>query len=198
MLKVESPYRMSSGEHNDRWAALSVFPGRRDGYFVELGAADGFRCSACQMLERWRGWRGICVEPNPAFYGDLKRNRPGSPCVRACVTGRTGTVRFLEDEWLSRVVGESESRATQEVPSYSLADLLNEYDAPATVDYLVMDIEGCEKEVLSAYPFGQRQILAISTEGAAARHIRGRTVSSVPATASTRHGRGSRTSCTAR
>ena len=54
-----------STEGQDRWVALEAFPGVRDGYFVDLGAADGVRKSNTKVLEDL-GWSGLCVDPFPA------------------------------------------------------------------------------------------------------------------------------------
>lgn len=41
------------------------FGGKRDGFFVEVGAWDGEHISQTAWLERERGWRGACFEPFP-------------------------------------------------------------------------------------------------------------------------------------
>src|SRR6476661_8398176 len=49
----------------DRWVSESVFPGVRNGYFLDVGSADGFLNSNTWALEQ-RGWTGICVDPFPS------------------------------------------------------------------------------------------------------------------------------------
>src|SRR5438270_7132790 len=44
---------------------LNAIIDRDDGYFVEAGAHDGFTQSNTYWLERFRGWRGLLVEPMP-------------------------------------------------------------------------------------------------------------------------------------
>jgi hypothetical protein len=54
--------------NNDRWIAEYIFPGKRDGYFLEAGAANGKAASSCYVLEQEFGWTGICVEQVQLFF----------------------------------------------------------------------------------------------------------------------------------
>ena len=60
--------RFPSQIGQDRWVAEVVFPGVTNGYFLDVGSADGFVNSNTWALER-RGWSGICVDPFPANMG---------------------------------------------------------------------------------------------------------------------------------
>src|SRR5207249_10419961 len=44
-----------------------------DGFYVEAGANDGFEQSNTYWLERFRGWRGVLVEPVPELYQEVLR-----------------------------------------------------------------------------------------------------------------------------
>ena len=73
----------------DLWILHSVHPGVTDGFFVDLGSADGVRISNTWALER-NGWTGICIDPFP-------RNMAGRTCrVFAEAVDNIGgeTVRF--------------------------------------------------------------------------------------------------------
>src|SRR5207244_2036350 len=47
----------------------------RDGFYVEAGANDGFDQSNTYWLERFRGWRGVLVEPVPELYREVLREQ---------------------------------------------------------------------------------------------------------------------------
>lgn len=38
--------------NNNRWIAEYVFPGKQNGYFLEIGAANGKAASSCYVLEQ--------------------------------------------------------------------------------------------------------------------------------------------------
>ena len=48
----------------DRWVAEKVFPGVKDGYFVDVGSGHGTKDSNTKALEAL-GWSGVCVDPFP-------------------------------------------------------------------------------------------------------------------------------------
>jgi len=52
--------------------------GQEGGFFVDVGASDGVRLSNSFFLEKFRGWRGICVEAHPDYYRLLVENRPSA------------------------------------------------------------------------------------------------------------------------
>lgn len=54
---------------------VKLFNGKRNGYFLDIGAYDGVYFSNSLTLEKSLGWEGICIEPNPLVYGQLKSNR---------------------------------------------------------------------------------------------------------------------------
>lgn len=57
-----------SQNYQDKWiAALARHNGwdKSGGFFFDLGAFDGLKCSNSALVEKQLGWRGICVEPRP-------------------------------------------------------------------------------------------------------------------------------------
>jgi hypothetical protein len=167
--------------NNDRWIVEYIFPGKRNGYFLEAGAANGKECSSCYVLEREFGWTGICVEPSDYFFETLVANRPNSICDRVCLSDRPGTVIYIEgsDEtispYLSGIKSNLETVKSQgkevvqkgkavEKTAITLATLLDKHHAPQVIDYAAFDIEGSELAVLAVFPFDRYLFLALSLE----------------------------------
>ena len=60
---------------------------KRNGYFVDLAANDAVKISNTYALERYFGWNGIAIEPNPAYWEGLSYRK----ChVVAAVVGKQG------------------------------------------------------------------------------------------------------------
>jgi FkbM family methyltransferase len=167
---------------NDLWISEVVFPGKRKGYFVEAGAADGMGGSSCFFLEKKLGWKGICIEPSEQFFKLLSEKRPKSIHVNACLASSPGTVEFVEApldgemspylsgvrDVLLRFKHEAEAVVdagkTVSRPSVRLVDVLDVHKAPHDIEYGAFDIEGSEYEALRDFPFDRYRFLALSFE----------------------------------
>ncbi|PCH75566.1 MAG: hypothetical protein COC12_00010 [Rhodobacteraceae bacterium] len=168
--------RATSQLGQDLWV-LEQTGHKQGGFFVEFGATDGVLLSNTFLLETGFGWTGICAEPNPQFFRKLRTNRS---CITVpdCIMGRTGqTVEFiLADEYggaaeFAHNDNHSTKRAafqangeTITLQSISLEDLLKKYGAPQTIDYLSIDTEGSEYEILKAFPFDEWDIRLLTVE----------------------------------
>lgn len=150
---------------------------KRDGFFVEFGATDGVLLSNSWLLEKEFGWQGICAEPNPEFFAQLQVNR-NCQTVPDCVLGKTGdTVEFIlageyggvaahakaDDHTQTREAFEGEG-AVISVQTISLDDMLKKYNAPHYIDYMSIDTEGSEYEILRNFPFQDWDIQLFSIE----------------------------------
>jgi FkbM family methyltransferase len=118
------------------------------------------------LLEKEHGWKGILAEPLPRFKEALETNRTASLDFR-CVSSISGeTIQFGEVEdfpalstavklkdqdsvWKQR----RQNPRVHDVTTVALDDLLNEHNAPEQIDYLSIDTEGAEYEILSHYSF---------------------------------------------
>jgi FkbM family methyltransferase len=129
---------------------------KRNGYFVEFGACDGVYLSNTYQLELRYGWSGIVAEPARTWHSKLTSNRKCAVDLR-CVWNRTGdNLIFNETEnpeqsAINSFAGLKGRNYT--VPTVSLNDLLSEHNAPRQIDYLSVDTEGSELEVLRQFDF---------------------------------------------
>lgn len=167
---------------NDLWVREIVFPNRRNGYFIEAGAADGVRESSCFLLEKQLGWRGICIEANDQFFAKLTKSRPNSVHENVCLGNESGWVEFavsseknggnpflsgVRQSLEERKEGGGEVLASASIvrkPAATLAELLRKHAAPKVIEYAAFDIEGNEFEALRSFPFEEYRILAMSFE----------------------------------
>lgn len=154
---------------------LSQLRYKRGGYFVEFGATNGIDLSNSYLLEKRFGWTGILAEPAVCWHRALRENRRCHIETR-CVWRDSGTtLAFVESDApeLSTIEGYADNdghrHARQHgrgysVPTISLLDLLDRYDAPQIVDYLSIDTEGSEYEVLRTFDFNAYRFNVITCE----------------------------------
>ena len=141
---------------------LGLLSAQRNGFFVEFGATDGVQRSNTFLLEKRFGWTGILAEPALVWHQALKESR-NCAIDHRCVAGDGGQlVAFLEaeDAELSTLAKFRDAdRHHREglnytVETVSLNDLLVEHRAPQGFDYLSLDTEGSEIEILENFDLG--------------------------------------------
>lgn len=151
----------------DRLLDTVVFRGMEGGVVLDIGAHDGTTFSNSLAFERDRGWRAVCVEPNPAVFATLAATRPNATCLNVAVGDRVGTLPFTQvagaPEMMScladaatpahreRIAAEVARHGgtvrTIEVPVTTLGALLAETGL-SEIHLLSIDTEGSEATIL--------------------------------------------------
>lgn len=154
---------------------LSELDFKQNGFFVEFGASNGFDLSNSYLLEKDFGWNGILAEPAKRFHDELKRNR-SCHIETDCVWRDSNSVlnfNEVDNAVLSTISAFNDSDyhrssrkegTTYDVHTISLIDLLIKYNAPRTIDYLSIDTEGSEYEILRDFDFDRYQFNVITCE----------------------------------
>lgn len=142
----------------------------KPGFFIEIGADDGISLSNTKALED-QGWTGICVECSDNFV-KLQRNRK-CITVNACVWSTTGIIVDFGQTPVKSLSGITSCYADQhdrtravvtKRTTTSLNDILIANAAPAHIDYLSIDTEGSELEILSALDFNRFTFTCMTIE----------------------------------
>jgi FkbM family methyltransferase len=133
------------------------FRGAARGYFVEVGANDPFERSQTWHLEKL-GWTGVLVEPQPDLAAKLVGARRAMVFAAACSSpdnaGTTmqlhvaGPLSALNRE---RMAAGVEPESIVEVPVRTLDGILEEAGAQPPIDFISIDVEGHELEVLHGF-----------------------------------------------
>jgi len=149
-------YYSQHGEDNLLW---QVFGDKTDGYFVDIGALDGTFFSNTYSFAQ-HGWKGICVEAHPHFYPILQKNRPESVNVHVAIgnkneknspfyaagRGSFSSLYPAAKNFFTRKFkhfGVHYKQTT--VDQSTLTSLFDAYLPPGqSVDFMTIDIEGCE------------------------------------------------------
>lgn len=177
---IEKPIFYDENSHSqlqqDRWV-LSELSNKTRGFFVEVGALDGRHLSNSLLLEKDFGWNGILVEPNPTQSEAIRTARSAPLCARPVdsATGRSVLMRYVIDNpeyssMASRAYSDlhAETRRKESVEieqaTISLNDLLEAYNAPTEIDYISIDTEGNEFDILTTFDFERYNVRLFSVE----------------------------------
>lgn len=105
------------------------------GFFVDVGAYDGIESSNTYALEL-AGWNGICFEPNKDAFEKLNKNR-------RCITS---------DLFISHQDGVTSKLSTALMACSFI------------IDYLSIDVDGGEMDVLMGMDFKEHKVRLITIE----------------------------------
>jgi FkbM family methyltransferase len=162
----------------DRWV-LQMLKGKRGGYFVDIGAFDGMNLSNTYVLEKNYEWMGICIEPSQPSFELLQKNRD---CIAdsSCVYGSEKEIDFIDakeyggiqstlttpyTDLLEKCLGiDHDSIVPSKKKTTTIASLLKKYQAPSIIDYLSIDTQGSEYDILTAFPFEVHHCLTMTIE----------------------------------
>ncbi len=141
---------------------------------MDVGAHDGLSLSNSYFLEENLGWTGIAVEPMPHAIENFRAIR-SCEAVEGCITGVSGKRKFMiiqgEDMrsalieprgWPSLRRSASEE-VEIEVECFTLNRLFKDHGL-RHVDYLSLDVEGSELEILRSLDFSEISINVIGVE----------------------------------
>ncbi len=170
----------------EKQLVLQFFGHRREGFFIEVGANDPKGGSQTWLLEQ-KGWRGILVEPQSAFYQRLLKERPHSRIYRAACGSPekrgTATLHLAAHDGFPTLQPQVDSHGiefsgTETVDLMTLDDILAKENNPK-VDFVSIDVEGQELEVLSGFSLDRHKPALVLIEDGVRnldkhRHMTGR------------------------
>ncbi len=128
-----------------------------DGFYVDVGAASPVIASVTRHFYDL-GWHGINVEPQASYADELRRERPRDQTVEAVAGAVSGTCEFhivesdpdlstFDPTRVRDLADEGERTSTQVIEVVTL-DALLAAARPAAIDFLKIDVEGAERDVL--------------------------------------------------
>lgn len=126
-------------------------------YLLDAGANTGL--AAIYFANRYPGVKITCLEPESGNFEILKKNIaawPGITAVQAGLWRKSGYLKIVDiglDNW-GFTVKESEQKEDDSILAYSMKELMQLVSVPR-FDWIKMDIEGSEKEVLDAEGAGE-------------------------------------------
>ena len=164
-----------------------IFRGKTGGFFVEVGALDGFGASNTWFFEKERSWSGLLIEPNPVEFN--KRNqhpRPNSIFENCAISDVEMNINFLSIEGPCNVLSgimefyntQHLERINKELDMYKsypeghdlysrketipmravrLQTLFDKHDLKE-IDLISIDVEGAETQVLNSIDFDKMDI----------------------------------------
>ncbi|WP_038375165.1 FkbM family methyltransferase [Brachyspira alvinipulli] len=149
--------------------AYSYFNGKRNDFFVDIGAHNGEWINNTYIFEQL-GWNGICVEADPDNFELLKKNRKCYTYNFAIDSENSDNIKFIKskvdalnvlekhcsEEHAKRIKSEAKIDNLEyvNIKSITFNDLMKKYHSEIKhIDFLSIDIEGGELDILKTIDF---------------------------------------------
>jgi FkbM family methyltransferase len=144
------------------------------GFFVQCGGFDGVAFDPTYYLEKFKGWRGVIVEPIPKMVRACITNRTNSKVIETALVSHSfsgSTIELINCNMMSVTPHTEydieqwtkEGENTQNIKSKkiivkarTLDDVLQDIEIPK-INLLVIDVEGSEAEVLGGFSLNKYQ-----------------------------------------
>ena len=152
------------------------FKDKKHGFFVEIGAFDGIMGSNCFHFEKFLNWEGIAFEPSNTQFEKLKLNRKCHLINKAIATeekevefleieeGYTQMSGILNEKYISEETIKKDPRSKTKKIIITTTTFDKNIPFDKEIDYLSIDIEGGEMELLDSIDFKKYNIKVISVE----------------------------------
>ena len=149
------PPMLSYAQNAEDVVLRRVFFDRVAGFYVDIGACDPVEDSVTKHFYE-QGWHGVNVEPDVRFHAALASDRPRDVNLCAAIGRGTTPITFYPTGTrghgtldATRAAGLSVAEPEM-VPQITLAQVLAEQAPAEGVEFLKVDVEGWEAEVLAS------------------------------------------------
>jgi FkbM family methyltransferase len=161
-----------SQDKQDEYLETNIFKGYKNGFYVDVGAHDGVTINNTLYFEKNNNWSGINIEPIKKVFDKLVSNRPNNINLNCavcnndgetdffCNTGYTEMISGIKDNFdirhLNRLQSENIKMASTteiiKINTKKLETILDENNI-SHINYLSIDVEGAEFEVIKSINF---------------------------------------------
>lgn len=164
---------MNYSQYGEERVLNQFFKGKDIGTVVDVGAADGVRYSNSRYLIESLGWSAVLVEPHPTYFealGKLYEKNNSVKLINVAVYSEEGDMPFyvygrdehaqvstLSKNFKDRVIkvhGDKYEQTPTIVKVVKLSQILEDIDK---VDFLSVDCEGVDMEVLRSNDWGRNR-----------------------------------------
>jgi FkbM family methyltransferase len=157
----------SKSQNGQDFFALLANDFKSNGVFIEFGAYDGVIFSNTHLLEKQYGWTGILIDPIPSHYESMKQNRH-CKLIHGAITVKKQDSVLIEElpaSNLSRFISKRKIfKKIHKVKAFTLQDVIDQNLKSKEIDFLSIDIEGEDIEILKSLDLHRYKIKAICVE----------------------------------
>jgi len=172
-----------SQDNQDKFLEENFFKGFKNGFYIDIGAHDGITFNNTLFFQNNHNWNGINIEPNLNVYNKLIKNRPNDININCAICNNNGNMEFIVNTGYTEMLSglknnydiRHENRLKKEIEDFGgdskiievttkkLENICDDYNIN-NINYISIDVEGAEFEVIKSINFEKIFIDVISFE----------------------------------
>ena len=156
----------------DKYLENKFFKGYKNGFYVDVGAHNGIDINNTLYFERNNNWNGINIEPIKKIFDSLVKNRPNDININCAVCNHNGETEFYLNEGYTEMLSgikdnydkrHLERLNNENIDNFSTTQIIKvitkkldtifDENNILHINYLSIDVEGAEFEVIKSINF---------------------------------------------
>jgi len=177
-MQSSSPVEFKSQFGQDRYVLQHFFSDRTKGFFVEIGTVEGVDLSNTWYFEQALGWDGLLIDANPRYCKAAAQQRR-VPVANYALADTENRMLFLDAGYVGGLLRFMPQQQILEIeyyegPKQSPVDVVwvdtKRLDTVLAergireIDYLSVDVEGAEPQILATLDFSKVSVKVITAE----------------------------------
>lgn len=146
---------------------IDFFKNKKNGYLMDIGAADGVTGSNSFKLLDEYNWNGLLVEASKTHIDNLNTlysDEEGVDCFFGAIHNEKKESNFFQSD--GKFIGHSNINNNNDqwfshsyiVECMDINSILHKFSVPQNIDFISLDIEGSEEHVLNYWDFEKYKV----------------------------------------
>ena len=137
---------------------------KKNGIFIEIGGGNGVDLSNTYILEKMFRWTGVVCEPDNRLHTNILSKRK---CFleTAPITNSSNKIFYFNDKGTyNSYTSSTYNSSAKKLKSLSLNDLIKKYQLTKNIDYISIDTEGNELDIIKKFNFNKYNVKIFTIE----------------------------------
>jgi hypothetical protein len=145
---------------------------KKKGVFIEIGGGNGVDLSNTYILEKMFKWTGVVCEPDNRLHTNILSKRK---CFleTAPITNSSNKIFYFNDKGIyNSYTSSTYNSSAKKLKSLSLNNLIKKYQLTKNIDYISIDTEGNELDIIKNFNFNKYNVKIFTIEHNFQKNIR--------------------------
>ena len=137
---------------------------KKRGTFIEIGGGNGVDLSNTYILEKKFKWKGVICEPDGRLHANILAKRKCFLEIKPVSNSHNKNIYFYFKGLYDSYASFKYSPSANKLKSISLNNLIKKYQLGKNIDYISIDTEGNELDIIKNFNFNKYNVKIFTIE----------------------------------